>query len=390
MRKISLISHLAFLGLILVASAVTAKADRIYYVYFTTMKDNDVDTHTGNKEVYPDLYRMNPDGSNQLRLTHNPKQKSCFTPTSDGKRLLYMLGDDNIGYDIMMMDNDGRNDEFIIDDFDNSNLLPDISGDQSFIVYTTISNREVDKENTDSELVLKHLETGETRKLTQNREWEAFSKISPDGRFLVFKRLKRNDNEWSSISNLIIYNIETGEEKIFGESDMLTSDDIKFSRDGKFLAVKTNEGGARPLILYSWPEMEVIAKYKDFYRFKFSYDGSKLIADCKDTPTGRRLEVVDLKNNFSITSIASNTYVLGDFNVSPDGQTVFFTGIINEGDSDFIDIYRIETNGTGLKRLTDFKAKDTVNDIWLTVSPFVKDDEDDENIGDDTEENSDQ
>jgi len=83
----------------------------------------------------PNLYLVNSDGSDLIKLTDDEKYYHLPLFTPDGSKLIFSVNIDDYNIDIMTMDIDGNNKINISNSTDNWELLGDISPDGSKIVY---------------------------------------------------------------------------------------------------------------------------------------------------------------------------------------------------------------------------------------------------------------
>lgn len=91
-----------------------------------------------NDSDIPNIYVVNSDGSDLIKLTDDDKYYRLPLFTPDGSKLIFSVDIDDYNLDIMTMDINGNNKTNISNSTDNWELLGDISPDGSKIVY--ISN----------------------------------------------------------------------------------------------------------------------------------------------------------------------------------------------------------------------------------------------------------
>jgi hypothetical protein len=179
----------------------------------------------GNNEVYS----MNADGSNPTRLTNNPAfdfapsfsgdgTKIAFTSIRDGNNEIYSMNADGTGQ--TRLTNDAASD-----------FAPSFSGDGTRISFTSsrngAGNDEIYSINADG--------TGVTR-LTNNVANDGFASFSSDGTRIVFQSIRDGNNE------IYAMNADgTGQTRL--TNNLASDDNPSFSPDGTKITFSTTRDG---------------------------------------------------------------------------------------------------------------------------------------------------
>jgi TolB protein len=127
----------------------------------------------------PDVYKMNGDGSNQVKLTNNSAREYCPVYSPDGTKIIFETDRDaNLKYKIYVMNTDGSNPIRLT----NNNFwdrYPSFSPDGTKIIF--YSDR-------DGNLEIYKTDAGGSNqvRLTNNISADSFPSFSPDGTKIVF------------------------------------------------------------------------------------------------------------------------------------------------------------------------------------------------------------
>lgn len=129
-----------------------------------------------------EIYLMNPDGSNQRRLTHHPARDGGPTFSPDGKKIAFLSDRDNPErfpqYNLYMMNADGTDVLKLTDDFSVSNSKPSWSPDGRWIAFTRGDLR--------SDIYRINVDGANLQNLTNHPTFDASPTWSPDGRQIAF------------------------------------------------------------------------------------------------------------------------------------------------------------------------------------------------------------
>ncbi len=208
--------------------------------------------------------------------------------------------------------------------------------------------------------------TGQDRqRLTHNQLWERLAVWSPDGSQVAFIGAGMSIDD--AASRAYMMNADgSGLRQVVRDPSVL-SGEVVWSPDGQQMALTV--GSAEPdwrpvadiliLDVRSGKEVLRIADGSDHFSLHWSHDGTRLaffsVQDGQFRPF-----VADLATGqqTKITEIG----VIGAVDWSPDDQQIAFTGL-TEGESNYIDLYVANWDGTGLVNLTARPAIDT-GGIW--------------------------
>lgn len=216
--KIMRLSLLFSTSLVLVFSNlfnISAEAPRRAKIVFTS-------TRNGNAEIYV----MNADGSEEIRLTHHPRDDFDPTWSPTGEHIAFVSERDHEGlYDIYLMDADGKNIRRAFDDLD-YRTAPTWSPNGRKIAYHTYSPKP------DWAVYANTLGGGEAERIAESGIHPGgFPAWSPDGNEIAFIGGEPTERR-IRIINLKTHDQETLLPKIEG-SDMHYP---VWSPDGKKLA----------------------------------------------------------------------------------------------------------------------------------------------------------
>jgi Tol biopolymer transport system component len=140
-----------------------------------------------------DIFTMDNDGGNLSRLTNEGTyfHKSTFTPdyslnvydasprfSPDGSKITFMSYFKNHGYDIFIMDADGKN-QTRLTNIEGYNVAPHFTPDGTKIIFRTHRNYDYD-------IYVMNLDGSNQTNLTPVSDHAYFSQFSPDGSKILF------------------------------------------------------------------------------------------------------------------------------------------------------------------------------------------------------------
>ena len=252
---------IAFTLLCLSTCPVSAQAPTRAKIVFASTRNG----NHGNAEIYV----MNADGSQQIRLTHYPGNDTDPTWSPNGEHIAFVSDREHKGlYDIYLMDADGKNIRQAFDDLE-FRTAPAWSPDGKQIAYLTYSPVP------DWAVYTKTLGGGEAERIAQSgRGWSGYPAWSPDGTEIAF--VSGKSPEWF----IRIINLKTREEdtllpKVQGDNMLYPT----WSPDGKKLAFSVWRWDGEPSIYIvgrDGEEREEIVK-NTFGTLAWSPDGKKLL-----------------------------------------------------------------------------------------------------------------
>jgi Tol biopolymer transport system component len=345
------------------ACAAACAEDGNYKVFFLSGRDEVKDG-----DVYkPEIYVMNPDGSNQTRLTSNMYRELELTPTKDGKKLAF-VSDENDDYDIEWINYDGSDLEHLSDDYDNYDIHPVISRDRTWMIYASRPRFETPDKQYDYEIWQIALNTREKKQLTNNDLEDYYCDLAPNESEIIC--LQSHDNSNDDHYTLHYIDLKTGEEGSIGNPKLYYNSPV-YSPDGKYIATSTD--GRFTLLDLNGNKMTDFKSSIFCSDYDFPEAGNIVAIKCGDYKNSR-IFVMEIGAGYKVNAVTPEEYNVGKFDVSPDGKTVFFSAPIPKTDKEDIywEIYRVGTDGSGFRQLTDNRAYD----YSPVVSPLLNNDSD--------------
>ncbi len=157
-----------------VASTVTAtvSARLVGKIAFLSTRD-------GNSEIYI----MNPDGTDQRRLTNNPANENEISFSPDGRRILF-ISDRNGPFHIFIMNSDGT-DVRQLTNGSRDDWGPIFTPDSTEILFFRT-------ESAGDELYIMNADGTNQRRLTNNTVADVLPSMTPDGQWIIFERMVGN------------------------------------------------------------------------------------------------------------------------------------------------------------------------------------------------------
>ena len=265
---IYLLSCVGFTLLCFSICQVSAQAPTHAKIVFTS-------TRNSNAEIYI----MNADGSEEIRLTHHPGDDFDPTWSPTGKHIAFVSERDHKGlYDIYLMDPDGKNIRRAFDELD-YRTAPTWSPDGEKIAYHTYSPMP------DWAVYANTLGGGEAERIAKSEIHPGgFPAWSPDGNEVAF--INGNPAEW----RLQIINLQTRKQEIL--LPKIEGSDMHYpawSPDGKKLAFAMWRRGREPgiyIIHRDGKKCEEIVE-NAFGTLAWSPDGKELLY--RKTVAGHKL-----------------------------------------------------------------------------------------------------
>ena len=194
---------------------------------------------TSARNTNAEIYIMNADGSQQIRLTHHPGEDFDPTWSPTGEHIAFVSERDHDGlYDIYLMDADGKNIRRAFNDLD-YRTAPTWSPDGKQIAYHTYSTVP------DWAVYTKPLGGGEAERIAESGMYPGgFPAWSPDGTEVAF-----TGGKWPAEWYIRIINLQTRkQETLLPEIQGSNMRYPAWSPDGKKLAFAMWKGGGEPSI----------------------------------------------------------------------------------------------------------------------------------------------
>jgi dipeptidyl aminopeptidase/acylaminoacyl peptidase len=150
--------------------------------------DSKLITFTSDRDGNWDIYSMNPDGSDQRRLTDDPAQDGWPAWTPDGQHIVFS-SDRTGNWEIFIMDPDGTDVRQVTDRPTTTDLFPEVSPDGTKIAFSS----QVSATN-EGEIYLIPIDGGEATRLTSTAALNNMPTWCPSGDQIVFTS-DRDGNE---------------------------------------------------------------------------------------------------------------------------------------------------------------------------------------------------
>jgi Tol biopolymer transport system component len=372
---------LLFVLILILACKVVFAEEYNYKIAFLSERDQIKDKKPDQWHRFPnipEIYIMDPDGSNQVRLTKNENHEYDYSPIKGLNKIIFTIEDD-VYYDIEWMNYDGSELDSLTNDPSNNYDEPKVSHDGKFIIYNSYPAK--DKLDYDtlskSEIWSMDLTTRAKKRLTNNDRVEYEAAISPDDKEIVYLISKimytgtydyqYNGYQYNGINSLLLYrlhylDLDTGDEGPFYNDDY-DYRDPEYSPDNNYIAATVRKTGIDYVTLFTWDSKKLkefsINKndcWDDVY--KFTSDGKYFISLCS------KFMCMDLKNGFDMKQIGDDNYIAGNFDISPDGKTIYFSGHDKRKGVSWIEnpenIYSMNIDGTNIKQITIKGGSDPV------------------------------
>ena len=158
--------------------------------YFPSLsRDGSKITFVSDRDGNDEIYVMNVDGTNQTRLTNSggaANTEPAFSP--DGRRIVFASARDG-NYEIYVMNVNGTNQTRLTNNAGDFDGHPSFSPDGSRIVFFT------DRDFNNNEIYVMNADGTNQTRLTNNTESDDRPAFSPDGTKIVFRRHGSTNSE---------------------------------------------------------------------------------------------------------------------------------------------------------------------------------------------------
>lgn len=230
---------------------------------------------TGDQEIY----KMNPDGTDIVNLTHSPStQDELCAVSPDGEKIAFMRCNpyDWDSYEIWIMDNDGGNKKRLTFNAkaDGHN---DFSPDGKKIVFASWRDG-------NDEIYTMNIDGSDQKRLTNNQVPDNDPDWSPDGNYIAFKSTRDHSNTYSSVmldNDYEIYIMDTtGNNIVRLTNDRYSDHDPDWSPDGNkiaFLRYIEGEGADVWMMDRDGSNQMNLSNSGNSWYTSWSNDGMKLI-----------------------------------------------------------------------------------------------------------------
>jgi Tol biopolymer transport system component len=313
--------------------------------------------------VRQDIYRINLDGSDLRRLTDTPRvvdEDPRWSP--DGRHIVFQSDRDG-NFQVYCMDPDGSNQQRLT-----RNRAQDYWPDWWMPPQAAASDRIVFVADRDGngEIYVMNSDGSDQQRLTRNSTWDGAPTWSPDGTQIAYYT-HRTEQSWA----LIVMNADGSSPRPLtdGQSDPICAFGPAWSPDGQWI-VFTVEPNPRPTCEMKHTEVAIIRIDGSGYTLLTENDFNDLASSW--SPDGARLAFSSNRDGqeeiYTMNVDGSDQRRLTDDPAtdilpawSPDGQHIVF---VSDRDGDY-EIYTMDVDGANLIRLT----RNPGWDYWPTWSP---------------------
>lgn len=278
-----------------------------FYVRFLNKSENGLPPQNG-KIVYEEgnssnaisreLYTMNGDGSNKVRLTNNNVYDGDPFFSPNGKKILFNSNRDVGNAQIYVMNEDGTNIIRLTNNALNDNR-PAFSPNSAKIVFSRVIPNNVNS----SEIYIMNSDGSSQVQLTNNSSADEFPKWSPDGSKIIFNSTRDGGDR-----DIFVMNI-----------------------DGSNVIQLTTNNDAEDA------------------EASFSPDGTKILFFSRPIDSSNSEVYVMNSDGSNKVNVSNNPSSDGSCSWSPDGQQITFVS----GRDGNTEVYTMNANGSGQTRLTN-------------------------------------
>lgn len=303
----------------------------------------------GNAEIYS----IGVDGSDLRRLTFDPSIDSHPAYSPDGTAILFTSDRENENADVYLMRADGTGTPFKITNWDKSNETAgpgSWSPDGSRIAFFS------DRGGNDDIYVVS-AETVRPKPVLSDPERDLHEpSFSPDGKKLVYSLETQN-----KAGELRVLDIETGRTRLVRRTELPMTAPV-WSPDGKRIAFVDRIDGNSEVCAIDPDGSEFVNLTNDRsldISPSWSPDGTRLaFISHRGEPRGSRLYTMNADGS-DPAPVTPRSGWEGDPTWSPDGSTFVFVCDRADSPGNLLDICRINSDGTGEKRVVTNRDHDT-------------------------------
>ncbi len=285
-----------------------------------------------NRDGNSEIYSMNPDGSDQRRLTNDPAFDNSPAFSPDGRQIAFASDRDG-DYEIYVMNADGSNVRKITDNeaFD---FGPAFSPDGRRLAFTS------DRDG-DFDIYIADVRSGETERITRAGSFDFSPDFSPDGASIAFESDRENEGGEQD-QEVYTINLETRDltnvSRNTGRADFAPS----YAPDGEKIAFQSCRPAGPGSCNFDEPE-ETRA---DYDIFTANVDGTGQVGLTTDSPD-------DIADNYTPAW-------------SPNGKRIAYAVVRDRGFSE-AEIFTMDaSDGSNERRLTQNPNASDFGPDWGT------------------------
>lgn len=289
-----------------------------------------------------DLYAIRPDGTGLRRITNDSRTENWWAWSPDGSKLALEWSDPGEGWDLWVMNPDGS-------DALRLTHTPEVLED--WMAWSPDSRRLVFSADNDSggtDVYSVNVDGGTVSNLTQQGpQRNGGAKWSPDGSRIAFVSLRDGN------ADIYVMNPDGSGQTNITQTPDDDEGHLDWSPDGARFAFDRSprSGGNRDVFVMNLDGTGRLnlsqSPNTDDLHPAWSPDGSRIVWDrYTDQPTGS-LYVVNPDGSNLLELASSGTGPAW----SPDGSLIAFTGVRTEAEKHYAEVFLIAPDGTGLQML---------------------------------------
>ncbi len=351
-----------------------------YNIYFIS----NLNCETNDEECFPQIFKMNPDGSDITQVTDENFSYQNLRLALNGEALLFEISDREY-IDIAYMSIKDGYVEYLTDDGGESlDYYSIFNREGTWAIYSSLKTADVDNNKYDYSLWKLDIETGKKTKLTKSNQNERFPALSPDESEIVYLQSKNTYKERKIYNGYIDFDyyghyssynlsddtlqyldLETGESGTLGDVEYGYNAPV-YSPNGEYIATSIQYNEKRNEFALMTRDGEIVASYSPEKglicdNFVFTPDSNIVIFKCGKSHGEMgdkfvsKMYAMYINDGYETEQITANDiYVAHINNFAPDGNTLVFLGYSVEQYCGY-NIYSINIDSLEMIRLTNSK-----------------------------------
>ena len=315
-----------------------------------------------NRDGNNEIYKMNPDGSNQQRLTNSPEGEGSGKWSPDNRKILYNKSPNSTTNQIWVMNADGSN-QTMISDATGYNVSYGWSSNGQKILFTK------GQTNSGGQIWTMNADGSNKVQLTSTNMIDHFPVWSPDDGKIAFGRCDAN-----FVCDIFTINADGSNQTNLTSDNPNDDDSPKWSPDGSKIVfgreTMSGEFGEYNVFVMSADGTNKSALTNDpvqtFSPSAISPNGSSVAMNLR--PDRITAEIATVGINGSNLANLTNNSVQDFFGAwSPDSNKIAFTSGNTAATQE---IYVMNADGSSVVRLTFNSVRDFVTD-WQTIPSYT-------------------